>query len=131
MKKAGAVVILLNDRDETLILLRPDNAHWAPHHWGFPGGKIEKNEKPDETATRETKEETQLSVANLKKITIDLPVEDFENQGVWAYYTRDYKGMLEIDYEHEDYVWVGRNTIEDYPLAPGVLEMYDWVLENE
>lgn len=131
MKKGGAVVVLLNEDNQTLILLRPSNAHWAADRWGFPGGKIEPNEGPQDAAVRETKEETQLSVTNLKVIDVRLPPKDFEDEGVWAYYTRDYQGTLEIDYEHEDYEWVDRSNIEQYSLAPGVLKMYDWVLENE
>ena len=124
-------MVLLNQEDQTLILLRPRDAHWAPGRWGFPGGKIESNENPEDAAARETEEETQLSVANLKEIGVRLPPKDFEDEGVWAYYTRDYQGTLEIDYEHEDYEWVGRSNIEQYSLAPGVLKMYNWVLENE
>ncbi len=121
----GALVVLLDEHDRVLILLRPSAAQWAPNRWGYPGGKIEKGETPEAAATRETKEETQLDVWDLKKIEIesDLPCV--------PYYTRERSGEIEIDYEHDDWKWVSRTEIEKYPLAPGVLTMLDWVLKNE
>jgi len=120
----GAIVILLDKNDNTLILLRPKEARFAPFKWGFPGGKLEAGETPEEAAVRETKEETQLDVRNLHslKLEVDKPVA--------TYYTRDYDGAVEIDHEHDDWAWVSRDEIEEYELAPEVLEMYDWVLEN-
>ena len=127
MDKQGAVVVILNENDETLILLRPGNAHWAPRKWGYPGGKIEEGEHPMEAATRETKEETQLVVADLRPIELDLGEEDSH---VWSYYTRNYQGEVVIDYEHDDWVWVNSTTIKNYPLAPGAAAMYDWAIKN-
>jgi|TARA_R110000824_G_scaffold220505_3_gene407667 8-oxo-dGTP pyrophosphatase MutT (NUDIX family) len=120
----GAIAVVLDEENRTLILLRPEEARWAPFKWGFPGGKIEDDEDAITAATRETKEETQLVVRNLKPLI--LPID----KPVRAYYTREYDGDVQIDYEHDDWAWVSRTEIEDYDLAPQVLEMFDWVLDN-
>jgi mutator protein MutT len=125
MKKEGAVVVILSEKKETLIMLRPALARWAPLTWGFPGGKIEPGESPAQAAARETHEETQLTVTNLKPISLDLP------QPVYAFYTSSYTGSVTIDYEHDDWVWVSRETIGRYPLAPQVLTLFEWVLKND
>jgi 8-oxo-dGTP pyrophosphatase MutT (NUDIX family) len=121
----GAVAVVLDEQKRTLILLRPKEARWAPIKWGFPGGKVEPGEEPIDAAIRETKEETQLDIKNLQPLglKIDKPVH--------AYYTKDYTGEVHIDYEHDDWTWTGRDEIENYNLAPQVLEMFEWVLENE
>ena len=121
----GAVVAVLDDQDRLLILLRPHLALWSPLKWGLPGGKLEEGEAAIAAAIRETKEETQLDVTNLQPLglKVDIPVR--------AYYTRDYTGDVRIDYEHDDWTWVPRSEIESYPLAPQVLQMFDWVLKNE
>ena len=124
MKITGAVVLILDEEEKTLILLRPASAQWAPHKWGYPGGKLEKDETPLDAAVRETKEETQLEVRNLKLLNLKI------DKPIVAYYTRDYTGRVEIDYEHDDWTWVTRDEIENYDLAPQVLDMYDWVLKN-
>ena len=121
---AGAVVVVLNKRDEVLILKRPDTVDWAPDKWAYPGGKLEENESPLTAAIRETKEETTLDVQHLKiiNLTLDSPIA--------PYYTRYYTGNVQIDFEHTDWTWVARADIETYDLAPGVLKLYDWVLQN-
>jgi 8-oxo-dGTP diphosphatase len=121
----GAIVVLIDPTDRVLLLLRPKMANWAPEKWGFPGGKIEPGEAPQDAARRETKEETTLEVHNLKEIKEAIDI------GVSIYYTRDYTGSVEIDYEHDDWRWVQREDMSDLALAPNVLEIYDWILKNE
>jgi 8-oxo-dGTP diphosphatase len=121
----GAIVVLIDPTDRVLLLLRPRIARWAPEKWGFPGGKIEPGETSREAAIRETKEETTLEVHNLQEIKADIDI------GVDIYYTRDYTGSVEIDYEHDDWRWVDREDMKDIPIAPNVLEIYDWTLKNE
>ncbi len=117
-------MVLLDAERRTLILLRPKEAHWAPHKWGYPGGKIEDGEDPETAAIRETKEETQLTVWNLEALPSPHSSE------VASYYSQDFEGEVEIDFEHEDWKWVSRDEIEQYPLAPGTLDMFEWVLKN-
>lgn len=121
----GAVVVILDSAGRVLLGKRPtDVPCWAPGKWAFPGGKIETGESPHDAAVRETKEEMNLEIKNLK-----------ERPGAPApvalYYTRDYEGNVQIDHEHTDWAWVEGDEIENYDLAPDVLAMYRWVLENE
>ena len=128
MKKSplkGSIAVVLDDDDRVLLLLRPSIAQWAPLKWGFPGGKIEEGEMPLDAAIRETKEETQLDITNLKSVNLKV------DNPVATYYTRDYNGTVVIDYEHDDWAWVTRQGMLTYDLAPEVLEVYDWVLANE
>jgi 8-oxo-dGTP pyrophosphatase MutT (NUDIX family) len=56
----GAAVLILNHHGELLMLLRTDNGSW-----GVPGGMMEPGEKAEETARRETFEETGLQLGKL------------------------------------------------------------------
>lgn len=124
MPLEGSVVVLLNDANEILLLKRPPNVKWSPLKWALPGGKLEPGETSLMAAKRETKEETTLKVAGLKKIKIVL------DKPVVSYYTRHYSGTVQIDHEHTDWAWVSREGISSYDLAPGVLQLFDWVLKN-
>ena len=77
-----------------------------------------------EAAVRETKEETALDVWDLRRI------EEYSKTGIDFYLVGGYNGTVEIDEEHEDWRWVSRHDITNYDLAPTVLELYDWALEN-
>lgn len=118
------MVLVLQADDLLLILKRPDWVSWAPGKWGLPGGAIEKGETPQAAATREAKEETMLEVINLRDVKLPL------DKTLFAFYTRDYGGTVQIDHEHDDWAWVGRGEIENYDLAPNLLAMYDWVLDH-
>ncbi|MFW5431974.1 MAG: Nudix family hydrolase [Methylophilaceae bacterium] len=51
-----AVAIITKPNGEYLLASRPDGKGWAGW-WEFPGGKIEKNETPEDALTRELQEE--------------------------------------------------------------------------
>lgn len=53
----GASTIIVNDKQEVLLIRRNDN-----ELWGLPAGSVELNESPVETAIREIYEETGLRV---------------------------------------------------------------------
>ena len=124
MRKSGAIAVLLDKDSKTLILQRAPGDYWAAGQWAYPGGKLEENEGSLQAAIRETKEETTLIVSNLKEINLSL------DNPVSAYYTRDYSGVVKIDFEHTAWAWVTREEIENYDLAPDTLDLYEWVLNN-
>jgi len=109
-KYKAASVIIFNPEGQTLILKRTRSAKWMPEKWGFPGGMAEDGEIPGETASRETYEETKLKINNLKYL-------DAEN-GVIFYCTSDYEGEVEIDWEHDDFIWVNPKDLSNYATTP-------------
>ncbi|MEO3976855.1 NUDIX hydrolase [Streptomyces sp. CAU 1734] len=56
------VVVAVISRDRRTLVIRPRTDAGGPR-WRFPGGKAEPGESPEETAVRETREETGLTVA--------------------------------------------------------------------
>ena len=121
----GAFVVVLAEDDRALMLLRPDWISWGAGKWAYPGGKLEDGETPRQAAIRETKEETTLQISNIKEVKLGV------DTGAAAFYTRDYKGTVQIDFEHEDWRWMTRDEMLSSALAPHVLQIYDWVLKNE
>lgn len=57
-KSCGAIVCHRDNDDIKILILK----HRLGGHWSFPKGHVEKNETERETATREVREETGLSV---------------------------------------------------------------------
>ena len=109
---SAGIVIYRKENSEKLFLL----LHYPSGHWDFVKGKMEKGETTQQTAIRETKEETGIT-----DITF---VENFEE---WIEYNFKYQGELvqkkvvfflaetktknvKISHEHSGYTWMDYNT---------------------
>jgi len=87
----GVRIILVQERRVILV------SHWyAPWAWTLPGGGVQKNEKPEDAAIREAREETGFTVKSLAG-------EIGRYQGRWGrgdliavYYTGDFGGSLAL-----------------------------------
>jgi len=114
--EAAAITIIFNEKDEVLLLKRthPDGAFLG--YWGFPGGETDASETNEQAAIRETKEETNLDVQNLKFLRVS-------DGYVHAYTTRDFRGDLQLGIEHDCHVWKSINELDDYKLIPGSMEL--------
>jgi 8-oxo-dGTP diphosphatase len=61
----GTTVLIVNEQNEVLLLLRSKNTRNDQGKWSIPGGVIEFNERVLDAAIRETQEETGLHVQDL------------------------------------------------------------------
>ncbi len=66
----GVPVIIQNSQGEILLGKRDNKAPFYPNTWGLPGGMMEYNELPEETAKREVKEELGIDIDIKKKLDI-------------------------------------------------------------
>ena len=97
---AGAAVLILNERDELLMLLRTDNGCW-----GVPGGSMELGERMEDTAARETFEECGLRLHDLSlydvfsgpELIYQYPNGDITYNVTAAYVTRRFSGEITLD----------------------------------
>ena len=108
---AGIVLFRKEDSKNLFLLL-----HYPSGHWDFVKGKMEKGESIQETALRETEEETGITDIKI--------LDDFEE---WIEYNFQYQGELvhkkvvfflaetkskdvKISHEHTDFTWMDYNT---------------------
>lgn len=97
----GVNVLIINENNEVLLQKRGT----FPYKWGLIGGITELGESLEDTAIREAKEETNLSIDNLtflgttsgKDCFIDFPNGDKAYFITIGYYTNTYAGKLKID----------------------------------
>jgi 8-oxo-dGTP diphosphatase len=108
----ASIAIILDEENKVLLLKRMKPQRDFAGLWGFPGGEIKENETLEECAIRETKEETELNISDLKYIGT-------ERGFVWVYTTRTYAGNIKLDFEHTNYAWVSIKDLSNYNTVPG------------
>jgi 8-oxo-dGTP pyrophosphatase MutT (NUDIX family) len=98
-----------------------------PGHYGLPGGKLDGSEKPEDAASRECKEEVQLTV-NPQDL-IFLPKVSKEKQHAF-FYTTKFSGTPKLDFEHDDFIWVNPKDLSNYKIIPDLASTISAALED-
>ncbi len=111
-----AVSGVIRDGNKILILRRnPDDT--SPGMYEIPGGGVEKGETLETALIREVWEETGLRVTS-----VDSYMSYFEFDGhigrvrEFDFFVTVEKGEVKMT-EHDDYVWVSREKLYDYPMT--------------
>lgn len=94
-----AAVVVIKNNEKILAVSRKDNYN----DWGLPGGKIEENETPKDTAIRETKEETGLTIHDLTEVFIS---NDNTNCLVTAFIVNKWSGNIKQEKNGGAVDWV-------------------------
>ena len=129
--QCGTSVIIMNSEKKFLLLKRLDNNCQC-----FPGGAVELGEQTEETALRETKEETGLDI-NLKNLQLfhvfsgnelyyKYPnVDEVYNVDV-VYLVKTYSGEITLDDESKEFEFFG---IDEFPqeISPPVVPVVNYL----
>ncbi|WP_044336723.1 NUDIX hydrolase [Rossellomorea aquimaris] len=113
----GSVVIILNEKKQVLLQQR----RFPNGSWGLPGGLMELAESTEETARREVKEETNLTLGKLNLLNVYSGADQYikaENGDEFyvvttAYFTDDYDGEMEA--EHSESIQLKFYHFEELP----------------
>ena len=106
----GAGIVFINHRSQVLVLQKPNG------FWGMPGGKPLKGESPEETAIRETEEETGLKTTlSTRPITIYYNKKKYYS---FLHELTDYVSDIILSNEHKKYAWVSLDELKKLKLIP-------------
>jgi len=108
---AGIVLFRKEDSKKLFLLL-----HYPSGHWDFVKGKMEKDESIQETAIRETEEETGINDVKFLENFEELIEYNFQYQGelvhkkVVFFLAETKTKEVKISHEHLDYTWMDYNA---------------------
>lgn len=125
-------VVLIFDKDNRLLLQRRPEGNW-----GLPGGLMELGESTEETARREVREETGLTLGELslagifsgKEYFVELPNGDQFYAVTVAYAAKEYSGRPA---PHEETIELGFFRPDQLPEAtnPRIRKMIEHILHH-
>ena len=76
----GCGAIIVNDKNEVLLLKRNANSRMHPGSWTRPGGAMEVGETPEEAVVREVKEETGIDVEIVRFLEMAHDIDNEKNK---------------------------------------------------
>jgi ADP-ribose pyrophosphatase YjhB (NUDIX family) len=118
----GATVLVLDQDRRLLLLKRSDNQNWGP-----PGGAVELGELIEETARRETFEETGLKINAITLFNVFsgkeqyycYPNGDEVHIVAIVYVCKNFYGEIRLSEEHTEWGWFALSEISE-DLSPPI-----------
>ena len=105
----GAGIIFISKDKKMLVLKKPNSV------WCLPGGKPEGEETPDQTAIRETYEETGIYV---KRVSSPLTLRYKDKTYFSFIHILQSEQDVILSDEHKDYKWISLKNISKIKLIP-------------
>lgn len=106
----AAKVVILDSKDNVLVLYRSETHPRQAHEPDFPGGIIELGESAEEGLSREILEETGFTIPPEKLTLVYTLTHDYFGRSIsrFLYAARldDIKPIVTISWEHEKYEWL-------------------------
>lgn len=123
----GAGILITDAQGHLLLGKRTDI-----HAWGIPGGSMELGETLEETARRETREETGLEVGELRLFNVfsgppfffTYPSGDQVYNVSVVFQSSDYHGTPRTSGEHSEWAFFAPDALPE-PLSPPIIPVIE------
>lgn len=119
ISKVVAKSVLLNSRDEVLLLRRSQTDRRRPGQWDFPGGGIDAGEDLAAGAVREISEESGLTVDASQLKLVYAATENYQDKESVTrllFVCRVEAEQIQLSFEHDDHKWVDISTaLTEFP----------------
>ena len=120
--KLGVLVYI--EKASKILMIHRQKKDEHEGFWLAPGGKMEKNEAPVETAFREVREETGLTLQSVElKGILSFPDEGDSPFGdewqVFVFYTRHFSGLQKSECSEGELSWIPREQLIALPMWEG------------
>lgn len=124
--------IFIRKDDKYLVLKRSENKKYAPNFLHPVGGKVDLDENPYQAAIREAKEETGLTVTDLRlrAVLLDLkPLSDEPYNWMIYHFIGDYESGEILKTDEGELLLLSEDEIKNSQLFPSVENIIDHILD--
>jgi 8-oxo-dGTP diphosphatase len=124
------VACALVDVDKRVLMAQRPEGKPLAGLWEFPGGKVERGERPEQTLIRELHEEIGITVteACLAPLTFASHAYDDFHLLMPLYICRRWDGNV-IAREGQNLAWVRPNKLRDYPMPPADIPLIPHLID--
>jgi 8-oxo-dGTP diphosphatase len=103
-------------RDEKVLIAQRSEKMKLPLKWEFPGGKLKQGENEKQAIIREIKEELDIEILPIKRISSNIHDYGLFNIKLIAYLCDYVSGEIKL-LEHKDFKFLDFENLMDYDLA--------------
>jgi 8-oxo-dGTP diphosphatase len=124
-----SAVALVDADARVLIAKRPEGRPMAGL-WEFPGGKVEKGERPEPALIRELKEELDIDVSEACLAPLTFASHTYETFQLLMllYVCRRWSGAVTAR-EGQELAWVKPNRLRSYPMPPADIPLIPHLID--
>ena len=130
MKLLLVAACALVDADRRVLLTRRPQGKAMAGLWEFPGGKIERDELPEQTLIRELKEELGIDVSNACLAPLTFASHAYADfhllMPLWI--ARRWEGIVTAQ-EGQEIAWVRPQRLREYPMPPADEPLVPFLVE--
>lgn len=123
-----AAAIIENGQGRLLIARRKEGKSQAGL-WEFPGGKIEQGESVEACLQRELREEMNISIDPYEPFGVNDHAYGTTQIRLFVHRARFVGGDISLT-DHDEYRWVSREELREYPFAPADIKFVEMLLEE-
>ena len=127
MKKIKVVAAMIEKNDKVLIAQRSYGD--LKGKWEFPGGKVEKGEKDRDAVYREILEEFNISIKCDNFVCSSSFTYPDKKIELKLYHCTYLSGEIVLN-AHSSYVFVDKNLLLSYDLAPADVDLAKYITSN-
>jgi 8-oxo-dGTP diphosphatase len=130
IKLTLVVACALVDADKRVLIARRPQGKALAGLWEFPGGKVERGERPEQTLIRELHEEIGINVKAdcLAPLTFASHAYDDFHLLMPLYICRRWDGEV-IAREGQQLAWVRANKLRDYQMPPADIPLIPHLID--
>jgi 8-oxo-dGTP diphosphatase len=124
-----SAVALVDADARVLIAKRPEGRPMAGL-WEFPGGKVEKGERPEPALIRELKEELDIDVSEACLAPLTFASHSYETFQLLMllFVCRRWSGTVSAR-EGQELAWVRPNRLRSYPMPPADIPLIPHLID--
>jgi len=106
-----AIVLIVNERNELLVLRRSDTAPRGALTWDLPGGTIKYGEDPAQAVMREAREETGIHLDEVQIVAVTAGIAN-DYIVKFTYLAQAASASVHLSFEHDRYKWVNFDEVQ-------------------